>query len=219
MTKDMNEYKGQARRLHKHLKEKLNDFAYSSSMEAVAALHGAANWRTLSGMSPAASTYDAHPDPDNMSEKELAQYLANVYAKGNLNGEHPDTSFSRGRWIGEVMAEETSLGYWTWLHQTLSTPERTTESEDDAKYLVSDGWSHLFGVGMPESLVRFVFDLEEHQITQMQIKGSLGWVPAIAIQMEDVEDSLINANPQAFDDPEDFDCYKTSTLPQWAEKM
>jgi hypothetical protein len=61
---------------------------------------------------------------------------------------------------------------------------------DVRRYVICDGWGHLFGIGFPESTVRFVYDNVNSVIVDMHIETSLGWVQASKIQMDDVAESV-----------------------------
>ncbi|MBC8742753.1 hypothetical protein F6X40_40450 [Paraburkholderia sp. UCT31] len=84
--------------------------------------------------------------------------------------------------------------------------------EPEYRYLVAESWGHIFA-GNHEQRVAFVFDVKTQHITHMRIGG----VAANRAEMADVEDSLLNANGEAFDDPEDWGLESTDELPDWAQ--
>lgn len=80
-------------------------------------------------------------------------------------------------------------------------------------------WSHIFGGAGGEKTVRFVFSRSEHRIIAMQVPACGGqYVEASAAAIADVQDSLLNANPEALAAPADFDLSETHELPDWAPK-
>jgi hypothetical protein len=94
------------------------------------------------------------------------------------------------------------------------TPEFETTLR--AKYLVSDGWGHVFDKG--ERMVRFVFDTELQQVIFMEVETSSGWQATTKVQMADVTDSLVNANEEVLTNPEDEGLGAVDVLPTWAAK-
>ena len=65
-------------------------------------------------------------------------------------------------------------------------------------------WGHLFGPGSHETLCRIRFDLEANRLTNLDVKDGLKFRPATEAERADVEDSLINANEDALECPEDY---------------
>lgn len=207
MTKDTNVFKGQARRLYKHLKATSSDVSYAQSLEAVAALHGYANWRTMQAQAPS---------PALLSEREFAQYMADQYADGSIEGEHPE--FLRGRWRGEVLSNLTSQGYWAWVNTEMQKSRTSPHAEDGRpRFLISEGWGHLFEAGPHEDTVRFVYDRRMEKIILVDILFTNGWFEAGTEQVVDVETSLKYANSEALDSPEEWDLEESSELPDWAQ--
>lgn len=365
MSQENNVFKNQARRLQKHLAATFPGFTYSQSLEATAALHGAANWRTLIGQeqvgsptaAPAAVASDARyiviegmfletdgrrlpsryvfdkadervvlmqiqtangnwdkadrsqvervdvclfPDFEFDSRTEvnaLPAWASQVdknasftqshgdmpFEAGPPEGvfgfgppmskvekflaaereyqyrvvhyfEHPDSGFSSAiRFVVDmcaykVVAVQVETAPKKWVdadaaqiakfdatlkaaytavlkdgEEAFSPPEWATlvdgesESQNDPRYLISEGWGHIFGAGMPDSTVRFVFDMVENKIIFMDIMSWKGWVACGPDQMADVEDSLKNANEEVFTDPDEFNCTLEDTLPEWAQ--
>ena len=182
MSQEINVFKGQARRLHKHLAAAIPGFTYSQSLEATAALHGAANWRTLVG------------------EKETA--APSVRQDMSIPTMAPESDPDQDGIIQDG---------------GMSRVEKFLQAEREPRYFVSEGWGHIFGAGMPDSTVRFVFDMVENKIIFMDIDSWKGWVACGPDQMADVEDSLKNANDIAFNEPEDYNCSYEDSLPEWAQ--
>ncbi len=84
-----------------------------------------------------------------------------------------------------------------------------------APYLTGT-WEHIF-LGTQPSNVRLVFDSASSKIIAMQhISGSGTFSLASAEEIADVLDSILNANPEALTQPEEFGLTAVATLPQWA---
>ena len=292
MSQDNNVFKNQARRLQKHLAATFPGFTYSQSLEATAALHGAANWRTLIGQeangapSQMLNAENFRPHPDAFDELLDVPFSPAPQDDPNMDGviqdwgmskidkflqaereyqyhvfhyfEHPDTGFSSAvRFVVDmcayrVVAVQVEVAPEKWVNadaaaiakfdatlktrfiavlkdynfpgreEAFSPPEWATLVEEDSKsgesprYLVSEGWGHIFGAGMPDSTVRFVFDMVENKIIFMDIMSWKGWVACGPDQMADVEDSLKTANEEVFTDPDDWGCTMEEELPEWA---
>jgi len=84
---------------------------------------------------------------------------------------------------------------------------------------IHGAWTHLFGSGRQETTVHLVYGLKEERIVAMQIQdgpSSDNCVPASRAEIDDVEDSLKNANPEALENPEDYGLSRGYVLPVWA---
>lgn len=84
-----------------------------------------------------------------------------------------------------------------------------------SKYLVCSSWSHCFK-GVSPAEVRFVYLVDERTLAVMQMNTKKGWVPCSRMDREDVSDSLMQANYDIFDRPEDYGAEYSQTLPAWA---
>jgi len=170
MTQQVEAYKAQARRLLKHMTGQGIVFSYSQSLEAIAASHGSADWRTLQ----AAAAPVAAPVP----------------------------------------AAKPFLGYGGRQQVQEVTLEPGTK-----RYVISESWGHLFGPGRSETIVRWIYDRTTGRIIALEY-----WVTAVArwdqigeaAMLADVEDSLLNGNPEALENLEDWDLTE-SDVPQWAQ--
>lgn len=95
-----------------------------------------------------------------------------------------------------------------------------TRAEDtaDGRYMVDDAWGHIFSEGRREVErdVRLVWDRGEERIVAMEIRRGHKWQEADRAEVDDVTDSLVNANPWALD-PEHEDAMEMiDDLPDWA---
>jgi hypothetical protein len=97
-----------------------------------------------------------------------------------------------------------------------------TEGDQAQIPYIHGQWNHLFGAGSQETLVRLVLDAQEKTIIAMQIKdGPLAdrWVDVTQKSLIlDVQDSVINANGDCLEDPEEYGLERAYVLPEWAEE-
>lgn len=86
-----------------------------------------------------------------------------------------------------------------------------------SKY-ISGGWSHIFDTQERPGTTNLTicFDTEQNKLVAMNIHLSYGSFPASKQEIEDVQDSLINANEDALECPEDYCLEVSSTPPAWA---
>lgn len=84
--------------------------------------------------------------------------------------------------------------------------------------LIVGTWSHLFEDG--ERLTRIALDTGTYKLIHLEVQVNRAindhYRAATAIEFADVEDSLVNANGDLFDEPEDFGLDAASELPEWA---
>lgn len=83
---------------------------------------------------------------------------------------------------------------------------------------VHGNWGHIFFPGGPETMTRIVFDREDNAVVAMEVmtSGTGKWAEATQEMREDVTDSIINANPEALDEPSEFGLEGSDEPPQWA---
>lgn len=100
-------------------------------------------------------------------------------------------------------------------------PERLIfDYADRARYAISDDWSHYFSDSVPEFDTRWVFDRRRWGLTVLHVKrgSSEVWLRALPDEIDDVDDSLIVANPNALDlEMDDFGIREADELPEWAD--
>lgn len=92
------------------------------------------------------------------------------------------------------------------------------ETTEVQRYIVGN-WSHIFADSQSGRDLRLVFDTLTKKVIAMHIKTGLGYTAATPEAMADVEDSLIIANEDALQNPEDWDLERTSTLPVWVTNL
>lgn len=84
-----------------------------------------------------------------------------------------------------------------------------------SRYLVSESWEHIFTEAGREvaRITRFAFDIEAMQFVVLDIRRNHKWHAATRVEKADLQESLVEANAGAFDDPADWDCELTDSLP------
>lgn len=89
------------------------------------------------------------------------------------------------------------------------------------RYVVTTNyWGHIFDEAQGEILTRWVFDVEEMELVGALVadKGSLNlekWHDATNYEFDDLTDHIMNANPDALDNPADWGCEFASEVPDW----
>lgn len=81
------------------------------------------------------------------------------------------------------------------------------------RYLVAEYWGHIFA-GSEEQMVRFVFDREAQDLAYMEFSDG---TVATRAEMDDVKDSLLNANREALEDPAGWGFDEEADIPDWAK--
>jgi hypothetical protein len=96
-------------------------------------------------------------------------------------------------------------------------------SED--RYLIADpdmpesnAWDHYVGTDHGEQLLptRFIFDREDEEILRAEALYKGEWIRLTWDDVEDLEDSLVTANPQALDNPASYGLATSDEVPDWA---
>jgi hypothetical protein len=91
---------------------------------------------------------------------------------------------------------------------------------DRARYVISGDWSHYFSDSVPEFDTRWVFDRRRWGLTVLHVKRrpSEVWLMALPDEIQDLDDSLIDANPNALDiEMDDFGVREADELPEWVD--
>jgi hypothetical protein len=100
-------------------------------------------------------------------------------------------------------------------------PERMISNyADRARYVISDDWSHYFSDNVPEFDTRWVFDRRQWGLSVLHVKrrSSEVWLMALPDEVQDLDDSLIDANPNALDlEMDDFGVREADELPEWVD--
>lgn len=99
-----------------------------------------------------------------------------------------------------------------------------------SRYVIADpdagcGWTHIWmvqdGAGgsiEAERACRFVLDRRLVRLVHVDVEIDDIMVPATAQELNDLLDSLLNANPDVIDDPVSCGLAASNRLPAWCEK-
>lgn len=120
----------------------------------------------------------------------------------------------------DVIAHINEHGYTATLDLTTVVQVKASRGQTlrKGRYLVSEGWNHLFGPGSAETSVRFAYDRALSRVCVMQAWNIQTWVDCSFAEMADVTDSINNANPEALEAPRDWNLAEVQAdqLPDWA---
>ncbi|WP_455233583.1 hypothetical protein [Geopseudomonas aromaticivorans] len=98
----------------------------------------------------------------------------------------------------------------------------STNSSLQGKYIAGD-WGHLFPEDNSERGTRIVIDIESRKVLAVMVQRNRSleddYTQAWPEEFASVEDSLLNANAEVFDDPEDFGLEVVDELPEWVAVM
>lgn len=87
-----------------------------------------------------------------------------------------------------------------------------------AKFIAGD-WGHLFQGDNAERMTRILVDAANHKLIRMDVQSNRAindsYREASREELDDVQDSLVNGNPEVFDSPEDYGLLGMDTLPDW----
>lgn len=91
---------------------------------------------------------------------------------------------------------------------------------EQKRYVIADEpgslWGHLFDETGRETMTRFVFDREQNALVALQVRLDGGWENGSDAMIADLEDSLVNANPDALTDPGYWGLVTADEHPSWA---
>jgi hypothetical protein len=81
-------------------------------------------------------------------------------------------------------------------------------------------WGHIFDGERSERMTRVVLDATTQKLLVLHVQRNRAVIDSYELstrsELLDVEDSMINANSELFDDPNAFDLEVTASLPAWA---
>lgn len=78
-------------------------------------------------------------------------------------------------------------------------------------------WEHFFE-GRRVRFVRFVFDRSARKVIALQLQDTETWTAAGRSYCDDLEDSLLHANQEALERPQDEGLAESDELPEWARQ-
>lgn len=110
-------------------------------------------------------------------------------------------------------AELTSEGVRFGIYHELDYHFRALGESKPA--YVHGHWSHIFGPGHSETMLRIVVDTNTNTLIAGQYMHNGGWRDLRSEDLLDVQDSLINVNSEALDCPAEFGLVASHHLPDW----
>nr|WP_011923090.1 hypothetical protein [Pseudomonas fluorescens]CAM96314.1 hypothetical protein pQBR0282 [Pseudomonas fluorescens SBW25] len=91
-----------------------------------------------------------------------------------------------------------------------------------SKY-ISGNWGHIFEADERERMTRIVIDAESQKLVFAQIQRIRSmdstYSEASHHEMADLEESLLDANAELFNDPVGFGLITTDAIPEWAANL
>ncbi len=97
----------------------------------------------------------------------------------------------------------------------IDQPEVFGPDDDEHRYITGN-WGHIFAGSKTERDLRFVFDTTAQKVVAMQILTGRGYENATSDAIADVQDSLLTANEDVLENPEENNLEATSELPDWS---
>lgn len=191
MNNTINEFKQIARLHHAHMLISHPEFQYSASLEAIAACFNKQNYRALS----------ASVTGQNVPKVAEASWQARALRAEALLREHS---------IADLPSEPNAP----------SASGQAVDSEEGGRYVYGE-WDHMFDYGTM-STVRFLFDTLEMKLLRVEDVTDRDHILACTgRQARDLYDSLVNANEEALDCPENHGLQSGHDLPPasfWSAK-
>ncbi|PBV09294.1 hypothetical protein CJU35_05425 [Pseudomonas aeruginosa] len=93
----------------------------------------------------------------------------------------------------------------------------------NAPQYITGNWSHIFEGERSERMTRVVLDATTRKVLALQIQRNRAVTDSYGLstrtELLDVEDSMVNANQELFDDPGAFDLELTDSMPDWASSQ
>ncbi|MBX8556969.1 hypothetical protein K5D56_25620 [Pseudomonas cichorii] len=84
---------------------------------------------------------------------------------------------------------------------------------------ITGDWGHLFAGEKFERTTRIVVDTSSQLLVAAQVQRSEAldsFTQASREEMKDLQDSIVNANGEIFEQPDDYGLMECETLPSWA---
>ncbi|WP_427121532.1 hypothetical protein [Pseudomonas aeruginosa] len=93
----------------------------------------------------------------------------------------------------------------------------------NAPQYITGNWSHIFEGERSERMTRVVLDATTRKVLVLQVQRNRAVTDSYGLstrtELLDVEDSMVNANQDLFDDPGAFDLELTDSMPDWASSQ
>lgn len=111
------------------------------------------------------------------------------------------------------MSDQTQEPTW----DTDDAADPAAIADDGDAQLLTGNWNHIFveGSKQVDRDCRFVMDMATNQVTHLDISRGSKWQASSRAEREDLTDSLVNANPDAIDNPGNWELEIASKLPDW----
>ncbi len=91
---------------------------------------------------------------------------------------------------------------------------------NNAPQYITGNWGHIFEGERSERMTRVVLDATTRKVLVLQVQRNRAAADSYELssrtELLDVEDSMVNANPELFDEPSAFGLEATGSLPDWA---
>ncbi|MBP5947926.1 hypothetical protein [Pseudomonas sp. P9(2020)] len=95
-----------------------------------------------------------------------------------------------------------------------------TQQDINTTGFIVGPWNHIFSGEPSERLTRIVLNASTQKLIHMEVQANRSMLDsyraATQHEIADVEDSLVNANGELFDAPDDFGLQAACELPAWA---
>lgn len=107
-------------------------------------------------------------------------------------------------------------GLWQGPNGEFKSADAASDSDTGTPHQFAIGeWMHLFGVGSTETRCRIVIDLAQPKLIAAQEWTGLKFEHIRSARLEDLADSVLNAN-EAQTDPTEWGLDLTDEVPEWA---
>lgn len=91
---------------------------------------------------------------------------------------------------------------------------------NNAPQYITGNWGHIFEGERSERMTRVVLDATTRKVLVLQVQRNRAAADSYGLssrtELLDVEDSMVNANSELFDEPSAFGLEATGSLPDWA---
>jgi hypothetical protein len=95
----------------------------------------------------------------------------------------------------------------------------TTQQPPAKTQYITGGWTHIFAGDTGDRMTRVLLDVSTQKLVHAEIQRNhavtSSYTPATPTEADDLQDSLINANSELFDDPEGFGLEFVDEIPAW----
>lgn len=147
---------------------------------------------------------DLFAKSDEDSASSASAFLSFNEARDAVLARHVLSYEEVAEWVGlhyrKNFDTESPTAQLDWIERYREAHPAEVDEGACARFVYGT-WTHLFGVGLPEATVRFVFDRLSNSIVRMDILSAGKWLAATSDQLQDVQDSLVNANDDALERP------------------